>query len=586
MTPTNGGPRAWGPGGLNARGQIILRAIAVAIAVAGAIDPAWSTMRVPPPQLVAIRMMSGDAAPRIKALQTALPAWQVMVRDVRESRIPCDPAIPCVLIADGLVDGELATDRQAVTAMVDASDPHASGVVIRGVAASGTHQSAAGVVRVDLERRGPVATTLLTVEDGAATVGNTTVTWGNSDRVTVDVPWWPLASGARVLTVEAQAAAGESDLSDNRVDVGVTVAQQRVGVLVMDARPSWSSTFVRRALDSDPRFAVEHRAAVAPGLSAGTAGIRADEQSLDRIPLVVVGGPDALTADEVGLLDRYVRRRGGSVILLPERAPSAPSDRLFGGLWHEKLVPLPDRIGELRASELLTIADPGPTATALARSGESAVIVDLPRGEGRIVVAGAMDAWRYRDQDDEAFDRYWRSLAQQLADRGEALSVAVSDSLASSSARVPFTLRRRSFVPDDEVEAAAVGRCGDGPALPIRLWPSGSIGEFHGVLPVTDAGICTIEATLGGRHAEASVAVADKPRRGVTTTLEALVTSVNRTRGTVVAAGDEQALARTMIASGTPQPAVVRPMRSWWWLLPFAGCLSTEWWLRRRSGLR
>ena len=29
-----------------------------------------------------------------------------------------------------------------------------------------------------------------------------------------------------------------------------------------------------------------------------------------------------------------------------------------------------------------------------------------------------------------------------------------------------------------------------------------------------------------------------------------------------------------------------RPMRSAWWILPFAACLSAEWWLRRRRGLR
>ena len=36
-----------------------------------------------------------------------------------------------------------------------------------------------------------------------------------------------------------------------------------------------------------------------------------------------------------------------------------------------------------------------------------------------------------------------------------------------------------------------------------------------------------------------------------------------------------------------PHVALVRhPMRSTWWLLPFVVCLSSEWWLRRRRGLR
>jgi len=31
---------------------------------------------------------------------------------------------------------------------------------------------------------------------------------------------------------------------------------------------------------------------------------------------------------------------------------------------------------------------------------------------------------------------------------------------------------------------------------------------------------------------------------------------------------------------------MTRPMRSAWWIVPFAACLCGEWWLRRRRGLR
>jgi hypothetical protein len=33
-------------------------------------------------------------------------------------------------------------------------------------------------------------------------------------------------------------------------------------------------------------------------------------------------------------------------------------------------------------------------------------------------------------------------------------------------------------------------------------------------------------------------------------------------------------------------PEVRHPMRSGWWMLPFAVLLAAEWWLRRRVGLR
>jgi len=80
--------------------------------------------------------------------------------------------------------------------------------------------------------------------------------------------------------------------------------------------------------------------------------------------------------------------------------------------------------------------------------------------------------------------------------------------------------------------------------------------------------------------------VVDRPQRGVGLIMEKLVREMSLRHGTVVASGDETALARTMTLSDSSTPAVVRPMRAWWWLLPFAGCLSMEWWLRRRLGLR
>jgi hypothetical protein len=43
------------------------------------------------------------------------------------------------------------------------------------------------------------------------------------------------------------------------------------------------------------------------------------------------------------------------------------------------------------------------------------------------------------------------------------------------------------------------------------------------------------------------------------------------------------------IRNNVPAPRLPRslhPMRSTWWIVPFAACLSGEWWLRRRQGKR
>ena len=45
-----------------------------------------------------------------------------------------------------------------------------------------------------------------------------------------------------------------------------------------------------------------------------------------------------------------------------------------------------------------------------------------------------------------------------------------------------------------------------------------------------------------------------------------------------------QFIQRTVSPVMTTMPR--RPMHSAWWIVPFAACLSAEWWLRRRQGLR
>ena len=97
--------------------------------------------------------------------------------------------------------------------------------------------------------------TELRISDGAATVGSAVHEWTTDGDVTVAVPWWPLAAGARTLHVAALPFEGEVSAIDNALDIGVTASAARARVLVFDVRPSWASTFVRRALEDDPRFA-------------------------------------------------------------------------------------------------------------------------------------------------------------------------------------------------------------------------------------------------------------------------------------------------------------------------------------------
>lgn len=566
--------------------QLGLRTVAIGIAIAGVIDPAWSVSRPAVKQLTVVRALSMPGAEVEQSLRAALPGWQIESRD-SELRVPCSPGARCVVLADGSKDVSLPDDLANAPSLVAIRPDDGANVSVRSVSVSRGHVSAAGVARVELSATSAPAQSEIRVLDGTAVVGSVMHEWNGASSARIDVPWWPIAAGARLLRVEVAPLQGERVTIDNQIDVGVDAATTRASVLEFDARPSWSSTFVRRALEDTTRFTVGHRARLAPALSAGTANGRLDIAALDLASVVVVGAPDALTPDDVALLDRFVNVRGGTLILLPERSPSGAWSRLLTGKWTEHLTAMPEAVGPLRASEVLRADSLPVTASVLARSGAAAAIAVTPSGDGRIVVSGAMDAWRYRDLAGGAFDSFWRSLIAEGAALGEGLQLTFAQPLAARGSRMRFTIQDRRMTPAASSDASAVARCGSEPAISIRLWPAGQPGEFTGELPLA-SGVCSIEATINDRHAVGSIAVADRPMFGVEQTLTKLERRVTESGGVVARAGNEAAIARALSAATlSPDVAtVIHPMRAGWWIVPFAACLSLEWWLRRRNGLR
>ncbi len=460
-------------------------------------------------------------------------------------------------------------------------------VGVQSVVLSGGHRSAAGAARVVLSGHGVAGKrTELRISDGGAVVGSATHEWSSASTATIDIPWWPLDLGARALRIEAIPLDGESTAIDNVIDAGATIAGTRLPILVFDARPSWNSTFVRRALEDDARFTVGYRSRIAPALSAGTPNGRLDTTVLDAVAVVMVGGPDALTAEEAGLLGRFVRVRGGTLVLLPERPAGGASAHLFPANGSEHLTATAERVGALRAAEILRWSDIPVTATVIARSGSSPAIVSSPTGNGRIIVSGAMDAWRYRHLDSGAFDRFWTSLAARGAALGEGLQLTFEQGIAARGSRARFTVRDRRLEPRAIVEASAVANCETGTHA-IRLWPAGMAGEFVGEVPAAQQGGCTVEATVDGRTVTGSIAVVDRPARGTELTLAKLERQARASGGVVAKAGEEQDVARAIAGAARVSRVVsVYPMREPWWIVPFAALVSAEWWLRRRNGLR
>jgi hypothetical protein len=566
---------------MSAATPAILRSIAIAIAVAALIDPVFTVERAQTPRLVLVDLTQNDASPIADRLRTLDPDLQV--RTAIAGRIPCAPGERCVIAADGSEHAQAPTDVGSPISLVTLAPVDGANVSIQSATTVATqHGSAAGVVRVAIKGQGVAGRrTTLRALDAGAVVGSASLEWKTDTTQVVDVPWWPIAASARALRIEAESEGGETSAFDNAIDLAVTVGNRALPVLVLDARPSWSSTFVRRALEDDPRFVVDHRARVAPALTTGTATARLDAAALDVVPLVIAGAPDALTTADVDLLDRFVRVRGGTLIVLPERAPAGAAARLFPGEWSEQLLAEPEQVGPLRAAELLRPRQPRFGSVAL-----TPVTVAAPAGNGRIIVSGAMDAWRHRDADAASFDRFWTSLSAEGAAAGEGLVINFDDGLAPRGSRIGFTVRYRALSMPPELEASAVATCDS--ATMLRLWPAGAAGVFRGELPVGSTSSCSLEVAVNGRIAGAAVAVAERPARGVEETIRKLSNMARASGGVVITDEDNIAerLRASLLPSGQMAQTQVYPMRAAWWMFPFAGCLSAEWWLRRRRGLR
>jgi hypothetical protein len=317
---------------------------------------------------------------------------------------------------------------------------------------------------------------------------------------------------------------------------------------------------------------------------------------LTETSVVIVGGPHALSDAEVDLLDRFVRVRGGSLVLVPDQSLSGPVTRLVPGGWRERLERAPLGVGALRASELLMVSARSRWHALESTPDGSAVVASRASGEGRIVVAGAMDAWRWRADNGGGFDRFWRSLVADAADAaGRSLELTMTPRVSMPGENVRIELVHRSMN-DARAEARASVEvvCDDERVQIVRLWPSGR-GRMAGVFIGGTAGTCRARASWASTDAVevketfSDFVVTEQVRRPDDGTGARRLDSLAALYGApVVRAGDEAELASAVRGRMRPQTlrATVNPMRSPWWIVPFVAALAGEWWLRRRGGLR
>lgn len=582
---------------------VLLRVLAVAIALGGAIDPACVPTRAGRP---VVALIDAGAPDLTRALDGAL------ARDYSVHPGAYAGAAATVIAGDAL-----PPDPPALSGSVIAVAPSFTARRIEDLAIVAPVSTRPGTVaRVDVAfRTVGLAGRRLRVDLHDVTTDGAPVLGDRAERaVASDAPVRLSLSAPVAGTAGRRFSVTVADVADPSVRASasflVDVSPVEWRVVILEGRPSWPATFIRRALEADPRFAVAARVAT----SRGRAAVTGNATDLSTADVIVVGAPDALDAATARSLAQAARTRGAAVVLVADAAEAGAWASLSGIV----------RLREVQGVERRTIATPQgtlvgtsfavpvalpPGAVPLATLDDGAAAVwQSPLGAGRVVVNGALDAWRYREREQNGFATFWRGV---IADAAAAVPARISVwpdvRIAAPGAPVDVRVIVRDAQLSDPltpsppvaVRAERLGGTGVEASVPgagvsrepIRLWPTPERGVFAGVISAPGAALAPgryrIHAALVSstevNAAGVSVVIAsDAPR--TPGTLAPWATS----RGGVAVTGVDaavSAVARQLVASPPVPPQPSHVMRAVWWLPVFLLAVGLEWWIRRYYGL-
>lgn len=564
--------------------RLALRAVALGIALAGAWDPAVTWER-PRQQRVTIAALGERAHVYAERLQERWrdhdDRYSVAIRQVNAAgrAAACPATGGCLVVTEGEAPRRLTAGAAVIGA-----------VRLREREGGSAIAALEAPVRVSLEQAAEIRLTLARPVDrvevrdaGAGAIVGPIDGPGQQQRFepgAITARWIPLRPGARRLRIIAGGRA---------VDTGVIVEASRLPVVMYEPAPSWIGTFVRRALEHDPRLVLSSRTEVAPSVAVthGEAvDITADE--LDRAAAVIITTPGALRAPAVNRLERYVALRGGSLIVLPDQRPSGPLARLLPPVLEERREPAPVEIGPLRAREVLIFERDqarGLLSLSTAEAADEVVVAARPIGRGRVIVSGVLDAWRYRGSG-ARFDGFWADLVADAARAaGPALRVTPSRVLLTPGDEIEIEAAYQASQWPSSLAAHGEIACDDGSSQPVRLWPGRRPGMFSAAVVAEHEGECRVTIHVAGDRADAPLLVASDVQRPPDRRLDALITAYG---GVVAEEGEEDRLTEALARRSPPdrEHRAVYPMRSPLWIVPFVLALGGEWWMRRRGGLR
>jgi hypothetical protein len=576
-----------------------LRLVAIVIAVAAFIDPAFAVHRPLRPHVDIRSGRGAEGDPRAAAVRDRL------IREHgRRSRAQVTSR-PSAVVLIGARPDEIADVPAGVPlSIVEVTPPPGEARIVKVSPPGSVLPGQTAIITAEVVASGLAGqTSTVRLEEEGVQVARATVKWSQDQgRAKASLAYVPPAAGLHRLRV----AVGEEGSAGAHVDVALTAEDRPLRVIVYEPRPSWMAAFVRRALEGDPAFDTATFVQPSRGveISAGTPPRRLTAAALTPYDAAIVGAPEALSAAEVQALDMFARTRGGAVILLPDRRPSGPITRLLAvDRFDALLIETPVRldadagIGPSAAEFALPSRLPAGASTlasARLQGRERPVIISSPAGAGRIVFSGALDAWRYRADDDSAFARFWTGTVASLAAAApRSIGITLSQALASPGDRIIMraAIRRTEWqARSGRTVMPSVGAtliASNATQQPVRLWPAAEAGTFEGQITAPAPGRYTVHISAAGHAADTPLLVADDVRTALPEQDDRLRAIARASGGVVASVSDPAPLDRHLQGLASVDVASpLRPMRSSLWIVLLAGALGTEWAVRRSRGLR
>ncbi len=579
-----------------------LRAASIVLGVVALIDPACRRDR-PQPIAVTVQPASATATDRELAdrVRQRLTSGLGNRADVDSSENP-----DAVVIAGEPTEWASIPDGKPVSFVTDGAPSARNLRLVDVTASSRMLPGVPAPVAITVAARDLAGeSTRITLHLEGVEIDAVDHKWSRADETfTARLEYLPPSTGTRQLRVSASPTSSEATESDNRADLAIEVVDRKLRVLVHEPRPSWQGTFVRRALEGDPRFEISGLARTSKGIAVrtGEPPERLVAANLESFDAIVVGAPEELRDSDLTALEWYLGTRGGAVIFLPDRRPTGSYLRMIPAAgFQEVLIDSAAEVrgdaGALRGSEFAVSNKMAPGVDVLAgiarNSATSPVVIGWAEGLGRAIFSGALDAWRHRSRPDE-FTAFWRGHILSAAAQSPApLEVTVTPTVAQVGDHVRLSVRLRptEFVrgprPGVLPEVGAVVQTADGSRVPVRVWPTAEPGTYEGTFDVTSAGRVAVEATAGARLASRAELIAAEDARAAAGQRSAAIDLIARASGGAVAdVSDLSAIESHLRALPHPSgPETIRPTRSPLWVAAFVGLLGAEWFLRRRRGL-